>query len=237
MDHPDPPTPHQVSARRRLIRGALTAPALMTVCSGSAFAAASNLRCLANAANATTPPSTWGSSSPDTFLRVRLYKVTTCPAARPGSSSNNFSADVDNQASNLTGVDAKLPGQPQTLAATAKSTGPVKTTTTGVCANPVETFYIKGSDLGTYARSGSMPTNLQYLQINASTYVTVGSPVSPPGTTPTVLSQGYVDQYVALRFNSSGEIVGIGPPGSAGQGGMVGQSCWTSTLLPGVLGR
>ena len=176
------------SARRRLIRGALSAPALMTVCSGSAFAQASNMRCLANAANATTPPAAWGTTSPDTFLRVQLYKVTT---SQCNSQSNNCSI--------------------------------------------VDTRYIKGADLSLYARNAAMPNNNQYLQINPVTYVTIESPVNPPlatfttnDFTTTLISEGYVNQYVAVRFDSSGMIVGVGVPGSGGQGGMVGTSCWAS---------
>lgn len=176
------------SARRRLIRGALSAPALMTVCSGSAFAQASNMRCLANAANATTPPAAWGTTSPDTFLRVQLYKVTT---RRCNSQGNNCSI--------------------------------------------IDTYYIKGADLSLYARDATMPNNNQYLQINPVTYVAERSPVNPPlatlttnGFTTTLVSEGYVNQYVAVRFDSSGMIVGVGVPGSGGQGGMVGTSCWAS---------
>ena len=193
MDHPDLPKPQPTSARRRLIRGALSAPALMTVCSGSAFAQASNMRCLANAANATTPPADWGITKPDTFLRVRLYKVTT----RRCNNAN-------------------------------KSCDPV-----------VDTHYIKGADLSLYVRDTGMPNNTQYLQINPTTYVTVGSPVAPPlatsttnGFTTTIVSEDYVNQYVAVRFNSSGVIVGVGVPGSGGQGGMVGTSCWASFSPP-----
>ena len=194
MDHPDLPKPQPTSARRRLIRGALSAPALMTVCSGSAFAQASKMRCLANAANATTPPAAWGTTAPDTFLRVQLYKVTT---RRCNNADNN-------------------------------------------CA-VVDTHYIKGADLSLYTRSAAMPNNTQYLQINPGTYVTIGSPVNPPpatstdkGFTTTIVSEGYVNQYVAVRFDSSGVIVGVGVPGSGGQGGMVGMSCWASFSPPPV---
>ena len=186
MDHPDLPKPQPTSARRRLIRGVLSAPALMTVCSGSAFAQASNMRCLANAAAATTPPSDWGKIAPDTFLRVQLYKVTTrmCNPA-----SNNCEADV-------------------------------------------EAFYVRGYDLRMYTRSAVMPTDSQYLTIHPGTYVTSGSPITFPftdnGRTTSFISETPVNQYVAVRFDSTGTIVGVGVPGTTGQGGMVGMSCWAS---------
>ena len=186
MDHPDLPNPQPPSARRRLIRGALVAPALMTVCSGSAFAQASNMRCLANAANATTPPSDWGKIAPDTFLRVRLCKVKTMRCEIGG----------------------------------------------GNCAAAVQAHYIKGVDLSMYTRSAAMPTNSQYLKIDPGTYVTAGPPTTFPltdnGHVTTIVKEDYVDQYVAVRFDSTGTIVGVGVPGTSGQGGMVGTSCWAS---------
>ena len=181
MHHPDLPDPPKTAARRRLIRGALSAPALMTVCSGSAFAQASNMRCLANAANAATPPAAWGTTAADadTFLRVRLYLVTT---------RENCDSAGDN-------------------------------------CTEVKKCYVKGSDLGTMARSSGMPSNTQYLQINPTSYATIGSPVDLITAPPTIGSQAYVSQYVALRIDATGQIVGIG---SVGQGGMVGLSCWNS---------
>ena len=179
MDHPDLLKPQPTSARRRLMRGALSAPALMTVCSGSAFAQASNMRCLANAANATTPPAAWGTAGTDTFLRVRLYLVTTLEDCNPAG--NNCTT--------------------------------------------VYKFYVKGSDLGSMARGPGMPSNTQYIQINPTSYATIGSPVNAITAPPTIRSQAYADQYVALRIDATGQIVGIG---SVGQGGMVGMSCWNS---------
>lgn len=187
MEHSDLSNPQKASARRRLIRGAFSAPALMTVCTGSAFAQASNLRCLANAANHTgTPPAAWGITTTnvggDSFLRARLWKVTTrtCTTATPP-----------------------------------------------VCTDRA-TFYVKGSDLSGYSGGASILSNTQYLEINPGTYVTAASPVNPPGA-PTVIvgTPGYVNQYVAVRFNASGMLVGVGPGNT---GGMVGMSCWTSAF-------
>jgi len=184
MDHPDLPNPQKASARRRLIRGALSAPALMTVCAGSAFAAASNLRCLANAAGATTPPAAWGTTGGDTYLRVQLYRVITCTTTAPST----------------------------------------------VCVAQPALHYIRGNDLNMYVRGPGMPNNSQYLQIDPVSYVTIGLPVPNVVAPPTITSEGLVGQYVAIRFNSSGVIVGIGVPGSGGQGGMVGMSCWLSAF-------
>jgi hypothetical protein len=60
-----------VSARRRLIRGTFSAPAVLTLHSGSAMAAASNLQCLkAQIANPVYPGYTDGM---DTYVRVQLH--------------------------------------------------------------------------------------------------------------------------------------------------------------------
>lgn len=70
----DKPTPSpQASARRRLLRGAFSAPAVLTLYSGSAMATKSNERCLINQTThtAVTPaPST----DADKWFRVQLRK-------------------------------------------------------------------------------------------------------------------------------------------------------------------
>ncbi len=70
----DKPTPSpQASARRRLLRGAFSAPAVLTLYSGSAMATKSNERCLINQTNhkAVVPsPST----EADRWFRVQLRK-------------------------------------------------------------------------------------------------------------------------------------------------------------------
>lgn len=60
-------------ARRRLIRGAFGAPAVLTVASGS-VAAASNVNCIANIG--TFPPVHQGSAPPtsDSIIRIRVYE-------------------------------------------------------------------------------------------------------------------------------------------------------------------
>ena len=65
-----------VSARRRLIRGVALAPAIMTVCSGSAFANASNLRCFRNANASPVLPVPGVITGTDGFVRVALHQVT-----------------------------------------------------------------------------------------------------------------------------------------------------------------
>ena len=60
-------------ARRRLVRGVFAAPAALTLCSGSVYAAASNQQCLANAAaNPVDAPA----NPAATWVRVEVRKLT-----------------------------------------------------------------------------------------------------------------------------------------------------------------
>jgi hypothetical protein len=67
------PKPNQ-AARRKLVRGVFAAPAIMTVCSGNAFANTSNLRCLArNVTDSTNATPKVGGL--DTWTRVQLHQT------------------------------------------------------------------------------------------------------------------------------------------------------------------
>lgn len=61
------------AARRKLVRGAFAAPALLTVYSGSALATGSAKRCLVNQTN--SPTMLPVSNSLDNFLRVQLQQT------------------------------------------------------------------------------------------------------------------------------------------------------------------
>lgn len=65
----------QQAARRKLVRGVFAAPALMTVCSGSALASQSSLRCLAKHVhdNTNVTPKV---GSLDNWTRVQLHRAT-----------------------------------------------------------------------------------------------------------------------------------------------------------------
>ncbi|MBK7277582.1 MAG: hypothetical protein IPI08_13850 [Betaproteobacteria bacterium] len=219
MDHTDPSAVQAPSARRRLIRGALAAPALMTLCSGSAFAAAST-RCLANAQTMPQPAPS-GTPAADTYLRVQLYKVTT-HAVTPCTTATTSTPVVETAA---TGKD-----KPKKPKDSGSADGSIPEPTTDAPCIPVDKFYVKGADLGTYPRGPGMPSSSQYLEISPTTYLTSGSPVSPP--TP-VVSEGYVSQWAALRFDASGTIVGIGERTSTG-GALLSLNCWNSAFPAGA---
>ena len=84
-ESPQAPTPAStLAARRRLLRGAIAAPTLMTVCTGSALANASSLRCLSNAQKIPLPPGVpVGSPATDGYVRVQLWMVTFCDNCAP----------------------------------------------------------------------------------------------------------------------------------------------------------
>lgn len=63
------------AARRRLLRGAFSAPAALTLCSGAAIATTSNSRCVSSQAAAPVLPANIAPA--DTWLRVPVYAITT----------------------------------------------------------------------------------------------------------------------------------------------------------------
>ena len=73
---PQAPTPDsKTQARRRLIRGSFSVPAVLAVHNGSALAAASNkFRCALNATTGANIPLPTGTTS-DSFLRVAIYEL------------------------------------------------------------------------------------------------------------------------------------------------------------------
>jgi hypothetical protein len=67
------------SQRRRVLRGVIAAPVVLTISSGASATMSSNLRCVRNQVNnPTTLPRTYGAGSgiPSTVARVPIYKHT-----------------------------------------------------------------------------------------------------------------------------------------------------------------
>lgn len=83
MSSPDQKPALKHAARRKLLRGAFAAPAVMTLYSGNALATSSSLRCLTNQVNGLNTTKTVAvSTSLDTWLRVGLYTTGTSPNFR-----------------------------------------------------------------------------------------------------------------------------------------------------------
>jgi len=73
---PSNPAPEaQRSARRRLVRGAFAAPAVLALYSGSAAAMASNLRCVYNRVDAGHRTFPGPADSQDRYVRVQLWSL------------------------------------------------------------------------------------------------------------------------------------------------------------------
>jgi hypothetical protein len=69
IEQPD----HQTNARRRLLRGAFSAPVIMTVPTGSALAGSSNLRCIAKQGDFFPEVST--SRTEGNYFRIEVKKI------------------------------------------------------------------------------------------------------------------------------------------------------------------
>lgn len=67
--------PGIATARRRLVGRAFAAPVVMTLFSGSAFAAASNMRCITNKTGGVSTPEYPVAGPADAWLRVQRYTV------------------------------------------------------------------------------------------------------------------------------------------------------------------
>lgn len=96
------PTPDtRISARRRLLRGSFSVPAVLTLASGSALAE-NSATCLAKATSfetggqETAPLATGTPTATDTFLRVRLVAYTEGTTTKHAVTKASFGAiDVD----------------------------------------------------------------------------------------------------------------------------------------------
>ena len=157
-------------ARRRLIRGAFGAPAVLTVASGS-VAAASNVNCIANIG--TFPPVHQGSAPPtsDSIIRIRVY-------------------------------------EDQSMTPNLR--------------------YVRGQDVPTAymanAAAGFMTVG-QVWRFSVPNNQTVGSPSSTPAASTLVA----INRWAALRFDTSGTLVGVGDGGGGQPAGYaVSASCWNS---------
>lgn len=164
------PSDDKFSARRRLIRGSFSAPAVLTLASGSALAVQS-ATCLAKATATSSTAALASSPSADTFLRVQLL-------VRPPATS----------------------GGALRYLVTRASFGSI----------PVSTALWQSSTLW------------QRFDINTNALI------NDQKTSAVPTDASLANYWVALRLNSSGQIVGLGISGS---GSVVGSSCWTSMAM------
>ncbi len=175
MSSPDKKPTSRQAARRKLLGGAFSAPAVLTLYSGNALAAGSSLRCLTYQTdpNSSSTKTVGVSTALDTWLRVPLY-----------------------------------------------------TTGAGTTLDPFK-YYIKGSDVTPFQRPGRtcFISSTQSQQFDPATNTQVNACLAG---LPAGLSTGNCGQFVALRFDSSGNVTGCGT-GASGTSAMPG-TCWASAV-------
>jgi hypothetical protein len=154
-------------ARRRLLRGAFAAPAVLTMVSGGALAATS-ATCVAKAQTAPQTGPVVPDASADTFLRVQLYQ---------------------------TGNDATL------------------------------VHWLSGDSISTFSGFANIVQAGKYTRflIGSNTLSVAASEVNQNPASPVLSSPA---TWVALRFDGTGTLVGVG---ATGGGSAITASCWTST--------
>lgn len=250
---PKPPFAPATPARRRLLRGAVAAPALLTLHSGSMAAMQSSLRCLSNANSQTMlPPANWGTTATDNVIRVPVYKARLCMNDPPrgntwsGATPSGATAPGSASAAPLATGPGALPvnASPRSGLAAAEPApgdGAAPTPANG-CGNEVDIFYIKGTlppEVPPEFRGPGFPQSDWFLRVdvtNAANPIAIDGPVaaldSPPSSELIPGSETLQGSYVALRIDSSGRVVGVGAnaPASGNAGAMIGFSCWTSAL-------
>ncbi|MDP2006134.1 MAG: hypothetical protein Q8K45_10700 [Rubrivivax sp.] len=206
---------HKLSARRRLIRGAFAAPAALTLYSGSVAARSIN-NCVTRQVGATPSSTTWPASSgiagtTDTWVRVRLKKFT----GKYGTTSlsNRYSRWIK-------GADV--------VALQAAGTNPP------FLNSSQWQLYDRGVTNITKCDSTFNPASAYGVQATGtvlSTQPTEGGSVTCYGSTSTRTVTGYGpadDEWVALRVNAGGDIVGVVGINNTASTSPVFQSCWTS---------
>ena len=209
-----------VSARRRLIRGAFAAPAAMTLLSGS-VAARSAINCVTKRVSSPELPAL-AAAEGTTYVRVQLRKFT-------GSAGGNVKSNRTSRwvrGSDIVGKQAA--GSSVYLTGTQWQLYDRDTTGATSSCDITSTNFNPAS---AYAGALTPPGTI----VN-STPTENGSVVCDPvgGSSPkSIDSTSEVgDQWVAIRVNSAGDILGVAGLNDPATGqSAVWQSCWTSFRL------
>ncbi len=195
------------SARRRLVRGAFAAPAMLALHSGSAFAMASNLRCVNNQlAQRVLEP-----ANPEHYVRVELYSVTTTTVTSTGTPTTDSSRGKKEKKTKSGGSNSQVVSEatPETVVTTK--------------------YYVSGADVDALASFGRIENRFlgtgKWQEFNWDTRKLV------PGAVTDVSSPTRSGKFVLIRIDGSVEggvsIVGIVEADSA-SGSAVSTLCWSS---------
>lgn len=214
-----------LNARRKLVRGALAAPTLLTLYSGSAFAAASHLRCLVNANAGPNPADApAGLAGQDAYARVQLRAVvtTTAPIETPPADP----ASIEPAPGDPVPIGGdKKPKPPKKVPDGGSSEAPAETTEPPELLNGTTTTYFAlGTDLGAFKRRGlNVPLDGQAQQFDPdNSYAKIdGIVAAPPDANNLPLS----GKFVLVRFDAEGFIVDLG---GGSDGAIIANSCLTS---------
>jgi hypothetical protein len=205
---------NKVSARRRLIRGAFAAPAALTLYSGSVAARSIN-NCVTRQTGATPAPTPGPTGTADTWIRVRLQKFT---GKYSGAAlSNRYSRWIrgsDVVALQAAGTNSPYLSNSQWQLYDRGTTNITKCDST---FNPASAY--AGQAVGTIL--STQPTEAGTVSCTNYTYGTRAVDGFGPSD----------DQWVALRVNANGDIVGVVGINNTTGTSPVSQSCWTSFRL------
>lgn len=201
-------TPNTASARRRLLRGTFSAPVALTLFSGS-VAARSVINCVTKRATGPELPG----PTPDqgtTYIRVRLQTFTgmvgstvlTNRVSRWIKGSDVVALMAAGRTTYLTGSQWQLYD---------RDTSGVTTSCSGANFNPASAY--ASTAVGTII--GTTPTEAGNVPCAATTQAVTSS--GPVGS-----------DWVALRVNSSGDIVGVVGINDTANTTAISQTCWTS---------
>jgi len=210
VDNQTPDRDTFISARRRLVRGVFAAPAALTLYSGS-VAARSVQNCVASqVTNSPDLPGTPTDSMGSTYVRVQLQKfrgyngatLLTNRYSRWIRGSDVVALQASGRTVYLSGTQWQLYDRGITDLTTDCSTN----------FNPASAY------------AGQAPGTI--LSSTPSEVGSVGCSGSP-GTV-NVTGDQVADQWVALRVDVNGNIIGVAGIGDGNGTSAISQSCWTS---------
>jgi hypothetical protein len=163
----------RATARRRLIRGAFAAPAVLTLYSGTAAAAQSILCSAKQNSSPVTPVPGVLTSLSDGYVRYQLWGLV--------SNTN---------------------------------------------ATTVLRYYVKGADFASMSRPATFrPTSTEWQEFDISSNSAIAGAYTSTEPAETGYTLQKVAQYVVLRIDGSGAVVGVG---DGTDGSALGNSCWCS---------